>query len=79
MTNKEQNIENQQGNGVSPVVMRPCPFCGGNDLIIYEMPSSDKTITWYKILHTATRNCGVSMIDSNKNDLIKLWNNRHDA
>ena|SRR3990167_7240984 len=57
-------------------VMRSCPFCGSDDLTIHEEPSRDKTITWYKILHPATSECSVSMLDSNKEKLIERWTKR---
>lgn len=55
----------------------PCPLCGNSDLLIHETPSSDRTMTWYKLLHTATTDCGISMIDHDKENLIASWNRRH--
>ena len=76
--NLTKNVSNEAESPAFLVgaVMRSCPFCGGEDLFIHETPSSDRTVTWYKLLHTATRDCGVSMLDSNKEDLIVRWNKR---
>lgn len=43
--------------------------------IVHE-PSKDGTVVWYKILHNATTDCGVSMLGSNKSALIDRWNRR---
>ncbi len=57
-------------------VMRSCPFCGSNELHFFEEPSRDKTVTWHRIQHSATNPCSISMMDSNKENLIKMWNAR---
>jgi hypothetical protein len=71
-----QHTNIAQGNLHKPIVMRSCPFCGSDVLNIHEEPSRDKTITWYRILHNATNECSVSMLGSNKNNLIERWNSR---
>ena len=57
-------------------VMCSCPFCGSNELHFFEEPSRDKTVTWHRIQHSATNPCSISMLDSNKDNLIKMWNSR---
>jgi hypothetical protein len=57
-------------------VMRSCPFCGSNELHFFEEPSRDKTVTWHSIQHSATNPCSISMMDSDKDNLIKMWNAR---
>jgi hypothetical protein len=54
----------------------PCPLCGSDDLVFSEDKSPDKTITWHRIHHGPYVNCGLSLIDSNKDQLIILWNQR---
>jgi hypothetical protein len=54
-----------------------CPFCQNSELYIDSKPSNDGTITWYKIHHSATNECSVSMIDSDIDRLIKRWNTRY--
>lgn len=56
--------------------LSPCPFCDNDGLIISEVPSPDKSDIWYKIHHTDSGECSVSMIDSDKVTLIIKWNNR---
>lgn len=56
--------------------LKPCPFCGSKQLLIFDAPSRDGSIVWYEILHTASTRCGVSMMDRNKEELIKNWNRR---
>ena len=58
------------------IVVRSCPFCGNDELYIHEEPSRDKTITWYKLLHGPTTVCSVSMLGSDFEELLRLWNRR---
>ena len=72
---KTQKKETRSASSLMPLL--DCPFCGGNkDLHIAEKYSRDKTITWYRILHGPQNRCSVSMIDSDKNELIERWNIR---
>jgi len=54
--------------------LRPCPFCGSKDLYLHEQLSKDKTITWFTIHHGVTTPCGVTLLDTDKDKLISLWN-----
>lgn len=54
--------------------LKNCPFCGEYDLFIYQKKSDN--LTWYKLHHGFKNSCGVSMASSDKEDLIKKWNER---
>ena len=54
----------------------PCPFCKNKDLHMTAEPSGDKTVIWYTIAHGINTDCGVSMLDSDKEELIRRWNFR---
>jgi hypothetical protein len=54
----------------------PCPFCGSDEFYLHDQKSNDGTITWYRIYHGATTECSMSMLNSNKQRLFELWNNR---
>ena len=60
-------------------IIKSCPFCGEDDLHFHKEPSNDKTITWHRILHGPTTACGVSMLGTNKDELIEKWNKRVDT
>lgn len=70
------DFENEVMGNFKTEKIKPCPFCGEDNLHFHKEPSNDKTITWYKIIHGPTVPCGVSMLDTNKDELIKKWNTR---
>jgi hypothetical protein len=65
-TNKEKVVE----------ILKPCPFCGSDDLHLHEFPSYDKTVTWYHLHHGPNTTCSISMMDSDKDRLLNNWNTR---
>ena len=56
--------------------LKPCPFCGSSEFTFIEEYSKNKTMKWYTIIHLASNPCSISMLESNKESLIKKWNTR---
>ena len=56
--------------------LKPCPICQQTDFDILELESPDKTVTFYKLLHSPQSPCGISMMRDNKDELIEAWNTR---
>ncbi len=56
--------------------LKGCPFCRGSDLAIFGNSSKDKTVTFYKIVHSPSNECGITMIDTDIDKLISKWNLR---
>ena len=57
--------------------IKPCPFCGKNNLIISETKSPDKTVTYYRIHHGPESPCSASLMQTSKQKVIDNWNNRY--
>lgn len=72
-----ETLINKQDDQSDLTQLLYCPFCKiQTDLHITETYSPDKTIIWYRILHSPENICSVSMVDSDKNKLIERWNTR---
>ena len=56
--------------------LKPCPFCGGEAIIVNE--ATRKNVYEEAIKGTATgcRNCGCQMFNRNRELAIKAWNKR---
>ena len=59
------------------IELKPCPFCGGNDIQIDEMESFwDKNETIWRVLCI---NCIAETAGDTKEQAIAAWNRRSDA